>query len=66
MAVEGADTAAGRAAHLRKSRPPRSGGVPELLEPCVGIARSDLAEVDEHDRVSLVQFAHRAVDGVAV
>ena len=37
-----------------------------MLEPCVGPACGDLAEVDEHDRVSLVQLAHRAVDGVVV
>jgi hypothetical protein len=35
----------------------------ELLEPCIGLARGNLAEVDEHDRVPLVRLVHGAVDG---
>jgi hypothetical protein len=37
-----------------------------LLEPRVDLVCGDLGEVDEQDRVSLVQLSHRAVDGVVV
>jgi hypothetical protein len=49
-----------------RGRRARSGGAREFLEPRVDLARGDLAEVDEKDRVSLVQLAHHAVDGVVV
>jgi hypothetical protein len=44
----------------------RSGHAREVPEPRVRFACADLAEVDEKDRLSLVQLAHGAVDGVAV
>jgi hypothetical protein len=44
----------------------RSGHAREVLEPRVRFACADLAEVDEEDRLSLVQLAHGAVDGVVV
>jgi len=58
----GADSCSG----LRAGRRMRSGGARKFLEPRVPLACGDLAEVDEEDRVSLVQLAHRAVDGVVV
>jgi hypothetical protein len=51
---------------VRAGRRTRSGGVREFLEPRVDLVCGDLAEVDEEDRVSLVQLAHGAVDGVVV
>jgi hypothetical protein len=55
-----------RGSRLRAGRRARSGGAREFLEPRVGFACADLAEVDEEDRASLVQLVHRAVDGVVV
>ena len=41
---------------LRAERRTRSGGARDFLEPRVRFACGDLAEVDEEDRVSLVQL----------
>ena len=49
---------------LRAGRRTRSGGARDFLEPRVRFAGGDLAEVEEEDRVCLVQLADCAVDGV--
>jgi hypothetical protein len=53
--IEGCARGAARAQAARAS-----------FEPRVRFACGDLAELDEEDRASLVQLAHRAVDGVVV